>query len=73
MKMEKEDRYYELENIVSTINVLITEILDKDYIEQLEFIKFQAENEMEEIETELIEEQEKEAREMNYLYERSAI
>ena len=71
--MEKEDRYYELENIVSTINVLITEISDKDYIEQLEFIKYQAENEMEEIETELIEEQEKEAREMNYLYERSAI
>ena len=71
--MEKEDRYYELENIVSTINVLMTEISDKDYIEQLEFIKYQAENEMEEIETELIEEQEKEAREMNYLYERSAV
>ena len=50
-----------------------SEISDKDYIEQLEFIKYQAENEMEEIETELIEEQEKEAREMNYLYERSAV
>lgn len=71
--MENQDKYDELENIVNTIDLLIDEISDKYYIDYLNEIKFEAQNELDEVSEQLEEEQEREDREMNYQYERSAI
>lgn len=71
--MELQDRYDELDNLISSLNLLINELTDKNYIEQLEFIKFEAQNEFEEVSEQLSAEQEREYAEMNYQYERSVI
>ena len=71
--MELQDRYDELDNLISSLNSLINELTDKNYIEQLEFVKFEAQNEFEEVSEQLSAEQEREYAEMNYQYERSVI
>lgn len=71
--MEFQERYDELDNIVSSINILVDEISDKIYIDMLNEIKFEAQNELEEIEERLQEENEKEQKEMNYDFERSRL
>ena len=71
--MDTQERYDELDNIVTTIDLLIDEISDKYYIDYLNEIKFEAQNELDEVSEQLEEEQEREDREMNYQYERSAI
>lgn len=63
--MDLQERFDELDNIVSTLRVLRDEITDKDYIEQLDLIKQQALNEMEDINNQLEKEYEKEQREMD--------
>lgn len=63
--MDLQERFDELDNIVSTLRVLRDEITDKDYIEQLDLIKYQAMNEMEEINNQLEEEYDREQREMD--------
>lgn len=69
--MDYQDRYDELDNIISSLNILIDEISDKSYIEQLQEIKYQAEDEMQEVEEKLQEEYKKEecTREQEYLRE----
>ena len=71
--MELQDRYDELGNLINSLNSLINELTDKNYIEQLELIKFEAQNEFEEVSEQLSAEQEREYAEMNYQYERSVI
>lgn len=71
--MELQDRYAELDNLISSLNSLINELTDKNYSEQLELIKFEAQNEFEEVSEQLSAEQEREYAEMNYQYERSVI
>lgn len=71
--MDYQERYDELDNIVSSINILVDEISDKIYIDMLNEIKFEAQNELEEIEERLQEENEKEQKEMNYDFERSRL
>lgn len=71
--MDIQERYDELDNIISSLNLLIDEITDRDYIDQLREIKYQAENEIEEVEKQLRAEQEKEYKGINYQYERSVI
>lgn len=71
--MELQDRYDELDNLIGSLNSLIDELTDKNYIEQLELIKYEAQNEFEEVSKQLSAEQEKEYAEMNYQYERSVI
>lgn len=71
--MELQDRYDELNNLISSINWLMDELTDKNYIEQLELIKFEAQNEFKEVSEQLSAEQEREYAEMNYQYERSVI
>ena len=68
--MDLQERYDELDNIVSSIDILVDDISDKEYIDMLNEIKFNAQNEKEEIEEKLQEEYEKEERQMNYEYER---
>lgn len=71
--MKLQDRYDELDNLISSLDSLMDELTDKNYIEQLELIKFEAQNEFEEVSKQLSAEQEKEYAEMNYQYERSVI
>ena len=74
MKLEElRNKYDELDNIISSIRILTKEITDKNYIEQLELIQYEAQNEFEEVSEQLSAEQEKEYAEMNYQYERSVI
>ena len=55
--MDYQDRYDELDNITSSIDILIDEISDKDYINRLNEIKFDAEYEKEKVSEKLEEEQ----------------
>lgn len=63
--MDLQERFDELDNIVSTLRVLRDEITDKDYIDQLDSIRQQALNEMEDVNEQLEKEYEKEQREMD--------
>lgn len=69
--MDYQEKYDELDNIVSSIDILIDEINDKYYIDMLNVLKYQAQNELEEVEEKLQEENEREEMEMNYRFERS--
>ena len=74
MKLEElRNKYDELDNIISSIRILTKEITDKNYIEQLELIQYEAQNELDEIEPQIQKLEEEEEREMNREYERSVI
>lgn len=68
-----QDRYDELENIVDTLDTLADEITDKYYIDMINELKYEAQQELEEVEKDIQEEQEAEEKEMNYEYERSRL
>ena len=69
--MDLQRKYDELDEIVSSINLLIDEIDDQDYIDDLNEIKYRAQDELKEVQEKLQEENEREEREMNYQFERS--
>lgn len=71
--MDNQERYDELDNIVRSIDVIVDEITDKYYIDMLNEIKFEAQNELEEIQEKLQEEYEEEERERNQQFERSRL
>lgn len=71
--MDYQDRYDELDNIVRTLDILADDINDKYYIDLINDVKFEAENELEEVAEKLEEEQKREEKQMNYEYERSAV
>lgn len=71
--MDKQERYDELDNIYSTLDVLIDEITDKYYIDMLSSLKYEALDEKEELEIELQRIYDKEEKEMNQEFERSRI
>lgn len=71
--MDTQDRYDELDNIVRTLDMLVEDLNDKYYIDWINDIKFEAENELEEVSERLEEEQKREEMQMNYEYERSVI
>lgn len=68
-----QEKYNELDEIESTLRILIDGITNEDYIYQLQEIMYQAQNEKDEIEPELQEIYAREDNEMNYQYERSVI
>ncbi len=71
--MDYQDKYDELDNIISSIDILVDEISDKDYIDRLNEIKFDAQNEIEEIEEKLEKEREEEEKQQEFEYERSVL
>lgn len=71
--MELQQKYDELTEIIDTLDNLIDNITDNDYIEQLRETKYQAENEKEKIEPDLLKEQWQEENQREYEYERSSI
>ena len=70
---ELRNKYDELDNIISSIRILTKEITDKNYIEQLELIQYEAQNELDEIEPQIQKLEEEEERKINREYERSKI
>ena len=66
--MDLQGRYDELDNIVSSIDLLADEISDKYYKDALNEIKFEAQNELEEVEEQLEAEQEREYAEQERNY-----
>ena len=74
MKLEElRNKYDELDDIISSIRILTKEITDKNYIEQLELIQYEAQNELDEIEPQIQKLEEEEEREINREDERSKI
>jgi hypothetical protein len=71
--MDIQEKYDELDNIESTLRILIDEITDRDYIEQLQETMFQAQNEKEELEEQLQDQYDREERQQNYKYEKSKL
>ena len=61
--MDKRDRYDELDNLISTLDRLISEITSKDIIDDLEYIKYNYIGEKDELEQEILDEEDAEERE----------
>ena len=70
--MDMQKKYDDLDNIISTIRILVDEIDDEDYKEQLQYIQFKAEDEIKEVDAELQKEYDREEAEMNkqFIFER---
>lgn len=71
--MNLQEKYDELDTIVRELDYLIDEISDKNYKEQLELIKYDAQSELDEIEPQLLEQQQQEEKWQELEYERSAV
>ena len=71
--MDLQEKYDELANIVVTLDVLIDEISDKYYIDMLNEIKFEAQDQRNEIQEELIKQEEKEMFEQNRDFEKNRL
>ena len=70
---ELRDRYDELDNIISSIQILTKEIKDKDYIEKLEIIEFESQDELDEITPRIEQLEEEEEKELENEYNRERI
>ena len=68
-----DDLYRFIKNMEMAIDDIDDEIYMKDYIDRMNELKFDAENELEEIGEKLEEERKKEENRMNYEYERSVL
>lgn len=68
-----QERYDELDNIESTLRVLVDEVTDEYFKGTILDLMYEAQQEKEVIEPKLLEEQYKEERQQEYDYERSAI
>ena len=68
-----QETYDELDTIVRTLDNLIEEITNEDYIAQLQETKYQAEEELNKVREKLEEEQEQNERQDIYEYQRSVV
>ena len=66
--MDYQSRYDELDEIISSINILVDSITDKDYIDRLNEIKFDAQNELDEVSDKLQEEYDREEKQREKEY-----
>ena len=71
--MDKEERYYELENLYEGLESLINDLTDEYYKDLLGDIKLEAFGEKEKLEKELQEEHDAEMWQMNADFERSRL
>lgn len=71
--MELEDKYDDLETIISTLEYLIDDIEDEEYIAELREIKWKAEDELKELEPLLEAQHEKEERQQISDYWKSVL
>lgn len=66
--MDLQDKYDELDNLINSINVLVDDLTDKNYIEQLELIKYEAQNELDDVSKQLQKQYEQEEKEQERQY-----
>ncbi len=66
--MDYQSRYDELDEIIDSIDILVDKITDKDYIERLNEIKFDAQNELDEVSDKLQEEYDREEKQREKEY-----
>lgn len=71
--MDYQNRYDELDNIVRTLDILADDINDKYYVDLINDIKFEAENELQEVAEKLEEEQRREEMQQERDYWEEAI
>lgn len=71
--MELQDRYDDLDNLESSLQLLISETLDQDYKEELEDMLTRVQIDKEKIEPKVQEMQEREYKEQERQYERSVL
>lgn len=71
--MDYQGRFDELDNIINSIDILIDEISDKDYMDRLNEIKFDAENELEEVSEKLEKERRRDEMQQERDYWKEAI
>jgi len=71
--MDLQERYDELDNIISSLDRLADDIEDKYYKDVLNEIRYQAQDELAEIEPRLQEQYEKEQAELENEYRRTVI
>lgn len=71
--MNYQDRYDELENIDNTLGMLVDEITDKYYIDMLNELRFEAQDELKEVSEKLYEEEKAEQEELENEYNRGRI
>lgn len=68
-----QDRYDELDNLISTINCLITETTSRDIIEDLKEFKLNYIEEKQNLEYKISKFERQEERDLNYEFERSRL
>lgn len=66
--MDLQDRYDELDNIITNIDKLISDITDEDYIAELKETKSRAEDELKEVEEKLEEENNQDKKQLEKEY-----
>lgn len=66
--MDYQDKYDELDNIVNTLGTLIDEISNRNYIDALNEIAYEANNELREVEEKLQEQRDREYAEQEKQY-----
>lgn len=71
--MDYQDKYDELDNIVNTLGTLIDEISDRNYIDALNEIAYEANNELREVEEKLQEQRDREYAEQENQYWKGVI
>lgn len=70
---EIKDKYYTLEDTVNRLDSIIDDISNMQYAEELNEIKYEMQNEMEELQKRIQEQEEKEARAEEQEYENSVL
>lgn len=68
--MNYQDRYDELENIDNTLGMLVDGITDKYYIDMLNQLRFEAQDELKEVSEKLYKEENSEQRELENEFNR---
>lgn len=71
--MNLQEKYDELDNIINTLDVLVDETKDKYFIDLLNEIKYEAQEQLTEVERDLIEKEEKELLRQNKEFEESRL
>lgn len=68
---EIKDRYYELDELITSIDILIEQLADEEIISKLEAIKFEYYDERETLEEQISEQENRECKEQELEYERN--
>lgn len=71
--MNFQDRYDELENIVNTLDNLADETKDKYYRDMINELKYEAQNELDEVEDKLYQQEKEEQRELEIGFDKERL